>query len=947
MNKASIVKKIGIYFMLMALFFASFIFGLFISQCSAEDNTITKVRVAYVYDGDYMYKTPQGEYKGYEVEYIYSLAQEANWQISFKDCHDSETSLADLKNNEVDILIGMAKTPEREKQYLFSDKKMVTSYMTLMVRPDDERYTFGDLVSLQNITTACRRGSVVINIYLDWCAQNNIKPNLLLFDNYKDALQALLDKKADSIVVGGVYALDNTRPVAQFSPADSYFMLAPNRMDIKRQLDAANDQLLVQNPLYEMSLFDKYFGKVQSNTPLFTPREKAYIKDAPTIKVAMLNNVPPYSYKGKDGSLQGVVLEYYKKLGAISGLKFAFQSYADFPTALAAVENKQADVLALYQQDIISAFHDNLILTLPYNTLNLAQVTKNGRTKRPKLALAQINDDVLAAARKKLNLSEVTMLPSVAGCFAALRDGQVDGVLCDMQTAIWFINSDRLDEYSLVSIPSRAWQVYSAMNSDKALLRSVLNKSILVSGDIFGNLLMQQNIQQQTGLLAVFNRIPRNWALAISFLSLISLILVLAAFWIIWHRHKAEESLAKEKAEAEKREAALQAETQANLAKFNFFSNLSHDMRTPLNGIIGFTDLALHEQNNANIPDYLEKIGISGHLMLDLVNDMLTVSRLENGKLSLNIAPITLFELFRQITVPVEVIAANVGVKFSFAKVGVEDCTILADKLNVQKIFLNLISNSLKFTEAGKKVCFKVRTEQAGPQKLGLVMTVEDEGKGISPAFLPHVFEAFAQEKDSHPKTIGTGLGLAIVKQLVTLMGGTIGVTSVQGHGSKFTVHLAFALTENHQQEKSTENFGGTQDQDFTGVLQDKTILLCEDNEINKEITCHLLKDKGMSVKYAADGQEGLNIFQNSPQGTIDAILMDNRMPVMDGIEATKAIRTLIREDARLIPIIALTADVFPDDLHRFLKAGMNAYIVKPIEPNLFYETIAKAIQKR
>jgi len=947
MNKANIAKKIGISFMLMIFLCVSFIFGLFIPQCFAEDNTVTKVRVAYIYDGDYMYKTPQGEYKGYEVEYIYDLAQEANWQISFKDYHDSESSLADLKNDKVDILIGMAKTPEREKQYLFSDKKMVTSYMTLMVRPDDDRYTFGDLVSLQNITTASRRGSVVVDIYLDWCAQNNIKPNLLLFDNYKDALQALLDKKADSMVVGGVHALDKTRPVAQFSPSDSYFMLAPNRMDIKKQLDAANDQLLVQNPLFEMSLFDKYFGKVQSSTPLFTPREKAYIKEAPTIKVAMLNNVPPYSYEGRDGSLQGIVLEYYKKLSAISGLKFAFQSYADLPAALAAVKNKQADVLAIYQQDIISAFHDNLVLTLPYSDLNLAQVTKNGSTRRPKLALAQINDDVLAAARTRLNLSEVTMLPSVADCFAALREGKVDGVLCDMQTATWFINSDRIDEYSLVSIPSRTWQLYSALNSDNSQLRSVLNKSILVSGDTFSNLMMQQNIQQQTGILAVFNRIPRNWALVISFISLISLILVLAAFWIVWHRHKAEESLAKEKSEAEKREAALQAETEANLAKFNFFSNLSHDMRTPLNGIIGFTDLALHEQNNANLPDYLQKIGISGHLMLDLVNDMLTVSRLENGKLALNIAPITLFELFRQITVPVEVTAANVGVKFSFDKAGVEDCTILADKLNVQKIFLNLISNSLKFTAAGKNVYFKVCTEQAEPKKLGLVMTVEDEGKGISPAFLPHVFEAFAQEKDSHPKIIGTGLGLAIVKQMVTLMGGTIDVTSVLGQGSKFTVHLAFALADNQQQENLAENLAPTQDQDFTGILQGKTILLCEDNEINKEITCHLLQAKGMVVKYAADGQEGLNIFQASPQGTIDAILMDNRMPVMDGIEATEAIRALPREDAKLIPIIALTADVFSDDLHRFLNAGMNAYIVKPIEPNLFYATIAQAIKKR
>lgn len=555
---------------ILAIFWVFFL-GIFVPQSSAEDNTITNVRVGYIYDGDYMYKTSQGEYKGYEVEYIYALAQEADWQISFKDYSNSATSLADLRDNKVDILIGMSKTPEREKQYLFSDKKMVTSYMTLMVRPDDDRYTFGDLVSLQGITTACRKGSIVVDIYQAWCAQNNLKPKLVLYDNYKEALQALLDKKVDSMIVGGVYAFDKTRAVAQFSPSDSYFMIAPQRQDIKKQLDAANDQILMQNPLYELSLANKYFEKVQGNTPLFTPREKEYIRQAPTIKVAMLNNAPPYSYEDAEGKLQGIVPEYYRKLSTLSGLKFTFQHYADLPSALKAVKNKKADVLALYQQNIINAFRDKLVLTVPYYDLNLVLVTKSHGAKPAKLAIAKIDNDVITTAKTKLNLPEVDVLPSIVDCFAALKLGKVDGLLCDMQTAIWFLNANRVDEYNIVSLPGTAWQLYSAMNNDRGQLRSVLNKSILASGHTFDNLLMEQNIEQQTGILSLFNRIPRSWALVISLISIISLILVLAAFWIVLHRRKAEEALAHEKAEAEKREVALQAEAEANMAKFNFF----------------------------------------------------------------------------------------------------------------------------------------------------------------------------------------------------------------------------------------------------------------------------------------------------------------------------------------------------------------------------------------
>ena len=913
---------------------------------SAASEAPQEVRVGYIFDGDYMYKTPEGEYRGYDVEYLYTLAQQANWQISFVDYKDSERSLAALRDNQIDLLIGMAKTSEREGKYLFSAKKMVTSYMTLMVRPDDERYTYGDTANFAGMVTAARRGAVVVDIYKAWCAKNNLTPQLLLCDGYEDALQALLDKRADAMVVGGVYAFDKTRTVAQFSPSDSFFMLAPARADLKRQLDGAMDKVLTQNPLYELELLNKYFAKVQGDVPLLTPAEKAYVAGHPKVKVALLENASPYSYVDAQGKLQGVVVEYYRNLAKLTGLTFTFVAYSDIRAAQVALQNKEADILALYTQDIFQAVKQGLLLSVPYGNADLAMVSHSNARNKQRFVISQRDADIVAAQGKRLQLPKAQILSTSRDCFQALRSGTADAVLCDMQVAMWFLNQERISDYAVVSLPGTSGQIYSAVSSSQPVLHNVLDKSILASRDLFDRLLVEQSLQQDSKFVTFFNRIPRLWAIIAAVLSFSALILVAVAAWIILRRRKAEAKLAVAEAETKRKEAAVKATEKANEAKFNFFSNLSHDMRTPLNGIIGFTNLAIQTQDATQAKNFLQKINISGQLMLDLVNDMLTISRLANGKLTLNVEPITLLQLIKNITVPIEVTAAQAGINFLVDTKEAEDCTILADKLNVQKIFLNLLSNAMKFTEAGKSVTFKVKAAKKDAKTLAACLEVQDEGTGISPEFLPHIFEAFAQETAQGVRgTKGTGLGLAIVRQLVELMHGTITVKSKIGEGTTFTVTLPFALTE--QQVAAEDQAQQASWQEITTSLQGKKILVCEDNALNMEIVSHLLAAKGMQVVSAANGELGVNAFRQSGVYELAAILMDNRMPVMNGLEATRAIRALLRKDAGNVPIIALTADVFPEETKKFISAGMNCYLSKPLNPELLYRTLAQEIGKR
>ena len=384
----------------------------------------------------------------------------------------------------------------------------------------------------------------------------------------------------------------------------------------------------------------------------------------------------------------------------------------------------------------------------------------------------------------------------------------------------------------------------------------------------------------------------------------------------------------------------MQQRERAVAAKDKFFSDISHDMRTPLNAVIGFSTLALRPQTTEQEKDsYLAKIQTSGKLLLDLINDTLTISKMDNGKLELNPAPVRLAEINASIMEPISAIAAQKGVILIMDKSGCRPRTLMADKLSVQKIFLNLLNNAVKFTPAGGRIWITIRDEPAGARDAALVVEVRDEGIGIGRNFLPHIFEPFSQEEREGYKGTGTGLGLSIVRQLVGLMGGTVAAASEVGRGTAFTVKLPLKETE-AQEDNGPAEAQPERKQDLSG----NKVLLCEDNALNREIAAALLQDLGIVTTEAEDGQIGVKLFTESKPREFAAILMDLRMPVMDGYAAVRAIRALPRPDAKTVPIIAMTADAYPEDVGRCLAAGMDSHLSKPIDPDALNRVLSKFI---
>lgn len=417
--------------------------------------------------------------------------------------------------------------------------------------------------------------------------------------------------------------------------------------------------------------------------------------------------------------------------------------------------------------------------------------------------------------------------------------------------------------------------------------------------------------------------------------------------FVLIARRDVTKEVEKEKQQIEKlRQTKLQAE-QANEAKSTFLSSMSHDLRTPLNGIIGYTELALQETTLDAKQAYLQKIKSSGRLLLDMINDTLDLSRIESGKLILKPEVVDDQKYWADIVTAMTPAANVKRVKLITDFAQYPHQMIRVDQVQVKKILINILSNAIKYTPSGGSVTVDVVALKPPLKGCTRRIVVDDTGIGMSPEFLKRMFDPFTQEQRSEALNIsGTGLGLAIVKKIVDFMGGVITVESTLHKGTKFIIDLPIETWDKRETETQGQQ-AAIQQQAVNEALLDRKFLLCEDNRINAEIASLMLKNKGVEIDWVLNGQAGIDKFAKSEPGFYDLILMDIRMPVLDGLQAAKAIRNLHRSDAKTIPIVAMTADAFEETIQEAKKVGMNAYVTKPLVPGLFYKTLVEELEKK
>ena len=422
------------------------------------------------------------------------------------------------------------------------------------------------------------------------------------------------------------------------------------------------------------------------------------------------------------------------------------------------------------------------------------------------------------------------------------------------------------------------------------------------------------------------------------------------------YRRELEETLHREKAQrqelAESREAlqdALDAAESANKAKTAFLSNMSHEIRTPMNAIIGLNSIALNDPTaSEEVKKYLEKSVASAHHLLGIINDILDMSRIESGRMTVKNEEFLLDDALKQVNGIISEQCRDKGLVYDHRKVGKINKYYIGDAMKLKQVLINILGNAVKFTPEGGSVSLVIEGKARFDKKAVVEFVISDTGIGMSKEFLPHIFEPFSQEESSPTGKYGsTGLGMSITKSIVELMNGTITVDSEKGKGTTFSVTITFGESE----KNSDDNDIGMPALHDMSVLTAKTadligrrVLLAEDVSINAEIITMLLSMREMEVDLAENGQIAVDLFAAHEPGYYAAILMDIRMPVMGGLEATRRIRSMDKEDAKTIPIIALTANAFDEDVQRSIQAGLNAHLSKPVEPDVLYETLEKLI---
>ena len=911
----------------------------------ASSNSNPTIKVGVLNNTDYAYQDEDGTWRGSDVECMLDIAQKAGFNVEFIDSTTDVDLFEHLDDGTYDILADMAQGADFKDNYLFTDEMIGTALSTIAVRADDDRWDYGNIEQLGQMKIGVIEGYATNADFRAWCAEHGIAPEIVEYPDIKVMSEALENGEIDGelyLAADGASYAEKFHTILRVVPEPIYFMFRKDDVELKNQVDSALAQILAGNSNYLTNLRNKYETQFNGNILPLSSAEEAYIAEHPTVSVAVVANDSPYYMKGNDGSDNGIIPDYYALIAEWSGLSFRYDVYNSYDEAIEAVAAGKSDMIGMFSNGLVSAYGYDLSLTDAFSDVNCILLTNSGTdvSSIKSIALADGTVDALRVSINRLYPDiEITVRQNGQDCFDALTRNETDAILLGTPSATWLINRTNSTSYNVIPASGITYDVCAAVSTKNQTLCSILNKGIAVTkGNYTG--IATRDTMPQNDWRTMISRIPP----AMSVLIVGSLMaLVVGLIWamvLLKRRQRERAAVLVAQSEAEQQRVRAE-ESEKNAEEKNaFFSNISHDMRTPLNAVIGFADLGENETSIAGKDAYFGKIKTSGKLLNSLIDDTLTISKMNSGKILLIPEPTKTSEMLKEIIDPVRRAAEEKNITFTVDDSEYRDRTLLIDRLNMQKIFLNLLSNAIKYTPEGGHINLKVYNDPPDDDEPDSLIEVSDDGIGISDEFLPHLFEPFSQERRHGYESVGTGLGLSIVKQLVEMMSGTITVKSEKDKGSTFTVRLHLEEAEPSASDDGTAEIAEPSD------IGGGTVLLCEDNALNREVAIALLNREGFEVVSAENGQEGVQKFVASAEKEYCAILMDIRMPVMDGIEATIAIRALERPDARTIPIVAMTADAFVDDVQRCLDAGMNEHIAKPIDPQRVHTVLASLIKK-
>jgi len=930
--------------MIAAVLLAACVLSLFpVSVCAAAGGSRTLRVGFFAFDG-YHIQDGDGNRSGYGYDFLQLLARYGNWTYEYigydKSWAEMQNMLAD---GEIDILTSAQKTPEREEKFAFSDKEIGSSSAILTVKSGDTRYAAGDYTTYSGMRIGLLKNSSRNEKLAEFAAGKGFSYVPVYYDTV-DAMTAALQSgvEIDAILTSNLRSIHNEWVLDEFDPSDFYVMVRRGDTGLLAEINRAISQMDINLPDWRHDLWNQYYTADSNEEIAFTAEEKAYLagmqKSGAAIRAIVEPDRAPYSYF-ENGEAKGIIPQIFSRIEEMTGLRFEIVETKNRTEYFSTLESdKSIQVRIDAYGNYSDAERRGYKLTSPYLTASVEEVARKSATE-PYAAVALVREADPTEYRKAVLSSgaEILKYESIEECLDAVKRGDADATYVLTYTAQRYLNDHNISDtlkstlFPQYSIP---YAIGVASTADRCLL-TVLDKAVanLDSGDVEAVILAQTATGQHDMTLWEYF-VTHPTAILISF---VGFALLLAMAVLLFYRQRSMKLI--EGKNRELQAEALRAD-EASAAKSKFLSSMSHDMRTPLNGVISFTSFALRADTLEKKQEYLEKTQQSASILMGLINDTLEVSRIESGKMELQPDWTRFRELIDGIALVIQNAAAEKNISFT-KEVGFPASDFaFVDKLKMQDLLMNLLTNAVRYTPEGGAVRLSVMPVRPPEDGKNVRVVVSDNGIGISETFMPNLYEPFAQECDSRLKsTGGTGLGLYIVRRIVTLMDGTITVKSQKDRGTEFTVCLPVRL-ENRPGGLPAETRPAF---DFSG----KKVLLIEDNDVNAEIAATILRSRGIEVACAENGEKGLELFTASRDGEFDAILMDIHMPVMDGYEATAAIRAMERRDARSVPIVAMTADAYEQDIARCLAAGMNSHTSKPVDPDRLFGELARVISAR
>ena len=938
-----LLRYVGHGITISLLVFIMLAFNLSVLARTSEKRVL---RVAFPQVDGMSWTAEDGTHHGMLVDYLNEIAKYTGWEYEYIDTK-GPAMLNEFVEGKYELMGGNYYIPALEKYYAYPNYNMGYSRSLLLARSDDRSIHSYDLESMNGKTIGVYENAREnIRRLKEFMAINGLYCNIRYYKQEdmvgKIGLYPYLAKGEIDLLLNNVaHISDSVRVVVAYDSQPYYIVTNPGNKEVLDGLNMALERILDANPNFAAERYAVNFPDRLVNIQL-SDRDLEYVNERKTITVAVPENwYPLYCKETPLKNHTGIMADVLDEIKSFTGLRFSYVYAKNYADAIRLIQQGDADILGFFLGDENDAAQLGLALSASYVSANNIIVRNKACSyPAPGLVGALVENQRLPSG---ISVEKIRFYPSIKEALFAVNNGEADfiyGLSSRMEQDILRYHFTNLAPVTLVNDQSTiSFALPIPVDPD---LLTILNKAINNLSESERTVIRNRNLESIG--VSEFSLTDFIYANPLQFMFIVMFVLSVlftALLLAIGARMKATVI-----------QGNLKRAEAANLAKSEFLSRMSHEIRTPMNGIVGMSTIAMQNIDNTDkIKDCLEKVIMSSKHLLALINDVLDMSKIESGKVELRHESFNFRAFLQDFENLYGEQAKSKGISYETILASDLEVQIIGDSLRLNQVLSNLLSNALKFTPA--KGMIKLRVSKTGEDQENVYLRFEviDTGCGIAEENYDKIFESFEQENvDVTYKYGGTGLGLSIVKRFTGLMGGGIHVTSVQGSGSTFTVDLPFGKIKESGKPTRFSDINGRNDlaKDCYAVDYDfkgKRILLVEDNELNREIAEELIGVTGASVESAEDGVQAVEMFKESAEGYYDLILMDVQMPHMDGYEATRCIRALGRSDAQKVPIFAMTANAFAEDVQKSREAGMNAHISKPLNIRAVYKQMNRYLQ--